>query len=377
MKTVVLIFLLPLTIFSQLLTNSTSINITKTWFQEPSGWTYPMIVSVPNTPVPANGYPVCILLHGNGGQGQGMITEFQNNLSCHALIAPTGYQNSWNISNEGSDAPDVEMIADLVNQLQTFSNVDASKIRIIGYSNGSALGNRIFIENNNPGIDMICTMVSQLTEASYHNGNFYAPSGVTDSSLPFCGYDVQITPITGRKYLNICNSNDPVIPYFGGLFMGLTFLDAQQSAFIVANSQGFTGSQLSSGNSIGSGSDVVEEFSYLSDQVVHLKGDAGHGTNEIQIDYLTSYMAVDCNPANIIENSSIKIELFPNPTTDKVQLEIENYDAEIEVYIYDVNGKLVEFATSYSFDLENYPSGFYVFRVIADSFTKEIKLLKQ
>ena len=82
MKTVVLIFLLPLTIFSQLLTNSTSINITKTWFQEPSGWTYPMIVSVPNTPVPANGYPVCILLHGNGGQGQGMITEFQNNLSC-------------------------------------------------------------------------------------------------------------------------------------------------------------------------------------------------------------------------------------------------------------------------------------------------------
>ena len=88
-------------------------------------------------------------------------------------------------------------------------------------------------------------------------------------------------------------------------------------------------------------------------------------------------MAVDCNPANVIENSSIKMELFPNPTTDKVQLEIENYDAEIEVYIYDVNGKLVEFATSYSFDLENYPSGFYVFRVIADSFTKEIKLLKQ
>ena len=146
MKTVVLIFLLPLTIFSQLLTNSTSINITKTWFQEPSGWTYPMIVSVPNTPVPANGYPVCILLHGNGGQGQGMITEFQNNLSCHALIAPTGYQNSWNISNEGSDAPDVEMIADLVNQLQTFSNVDASKIRIIGYSNGSALGNRVLLK---------------------------------------------------------------------------------------------------------------------------------------------------------------------------------------------------------------------------------------
>ena len=377
MKTVVLIFLLPLTIFSQLLTNSTSINITKTWFQEPSGWTYPMIVSVPNTPVPANGYPVCILLHGNGGQGQGMITEFQNDLSCHALIAPTGYQNSWNISDEGSDAPDVEMIADLVNQLQTFSNVDASKIRIIGYSNGSALGNRVFIENNNPGIDMICTMVSQLTEASYHNGNFYAPSGLTDSSLPFCGYDVQITPITGRKYLNICNSNDPVIPYFGGFFMGITFLDAQQSAFIVANSQGFTGSQLSSGNSIGTGPNVVEEFSYLSNQVVHLKGDAGHGTNETQIDYLTSFMTVDCNPANVIGNSSLKIELFPNPTTDKVQLEIENYDAEIEVYIYDVNGKLVEFTTSYTFDLENYPSGFYVFKVIADSFTKEIKLLKQ
>ena len=79
---------------------------------------------------PSNGYPVCILLHGNGGQGQSMLMEFQNKLDCHALIAPTGYQNSWNISDEASDAPDVEMVTDLVNQLQSFQMLMLQKLEL-------------------------------------------------------------------------------------------------------------------------------------------------------------------------------------------------------------------------------------------------------
>lgn len=378
MRVLFCFLVLPFSFFSQLLTNSTSINITKTWFQEPSGWTYPMIVSVPNTPVPANGYPVCILLHGNGGQGQGMIAQFQNYLDCHALVAPTGYMNSWNISEENSDAPDLEMVADLVNQLQTYSNVDPSKIRIIGFSNGSALANRLFVENTQPGIDIICGFVSQLSEANYHNGNFYLPSGQTSASLPYCGYDVITTPLTGRKYLNICNINDPLIPYIGGSSVGVTFLDAQDAAFIVAQSQGYNGNQLPNpGNFIGTPQNFLEEFSYLSGQVVHLKGDAGHGSNSSQLDYVSTFFSVDCSPANIHENSIVKIDLFPNPAFDRVELKIEDYSSDIEVFIFDVNGKIVEYSRSYIINLENYSPGIYLFKIIADSFTKEIKLVKK
>ena len=141
--------------FSENLTNSTEINITKYWSQEPSGWTYPINISVPEVDVIENGLPVCILLHGSGGNGYDMLLEWSTFLTDHILIAPTGYLNTWNIANELSEAPDVEMVDDLINLLQTYDNVNSNKIRILGHSNGSALANRIFIENTNPGVDII------------------------------------------------------------------------------------------------------------------------------------------------------------------------------------------------------------------------------
>ena len=36
------------------------------------------------------GYPVAILLHGNGGNGNQIIFNVKNTLECHV---PTGYQN--------------------------------------------------------------------------------------------------------------------------------------------------------------------------------------------------------------------------------------------------------------------------------------------
>ena len=291
-----LLLFLPSIIFSQALSNTTAIDISKTWSQEPSGWTYPMNISVPTSTAPTGGFPVCILLHGNGGMGAGMLAQFQNILDCHILVAPTGYLNSWNISDENSDAPDVEMVEDLINNLQSYSNVNPNKIRIIGSSNGAALSNRVFIENKNPGLDIICAIVSQLSEPQYHNGNFYYPSGETSQTLPYNGYDLVTTPLNNRKYLSICNTNDGAIPYYGGVSFGVNFLDAQEAAYIMAQSQGYTGTQLpSTGTQIGTS--TVYEYSYLANQVVHLRGDAGHGTNETQKDYISDFLNVECSVA--------------------------------------------------------------------------------
>ena len=219
-------------VHAQDLTDSTSIEITRSWEQEPAGWTYPMHIRVPDGPPPQGGFPVCILLHGNGGNGQDMVNGFSQLFDCHALVAPSGYAASWNICGENSDAPDVEMLGELVDTLQVFTNVNPNTIRVLGFSNGAALANRLLIENDDPGIETIAAVVSQLTEGQFHDGGYHAPSGETDPDLPLCGYDQPETVAAGRRYLSICNQNDPIIPYFGGeSIVGVDFVDAWAAAW--------------------------------------------------------------------------------------------------------------------------------------------------
>lgn len=293
-KVIFLIFLLlPIFAISQDLTETSTINITKTWSQEPNGYTYPMSIHVPTGAVPENGFPVAILLHGNGGSGSGIVSQFENILGCHILIAPSGYKNSWNLCAESSDAPDIEMVNELVIILQNLPNINSNKIRILGFSNGAGLANRVFIENTNPGIDIVCTIISQLSEPQYHLENFYQPSVLTNPSSEHCGYDVQVKPLNSRKYLSICNENDPVIPYKGGKsFVGVSFLSAESASYHIAKNQGYTGSQLEAGTSIGN--PTVFEFSYLSGNVTHIKGNDGHSMNKTQADYVKEFFS-DCN----------------------------------------------------------------------------------
>ncbi len=288
----------PLIGYSQILTNSTNISITKTWSSNTSGYTYPISITVPSGSVPQGGFPVCILLHGNGSQNLGKLAgppmlsqnQFGSVLNCHILVAPTGFENSWNICAENSDAPDVEMINDLINNLQTYTNVNPKKIRVLGTSNGAGLANRIFIENKNSGLDIVCAVVSPLNDFQYHSGNFYKPSGITDAKSSYCGYDVVASPLATRKYLSISNANDPIIPYLGGTsVVGANFLPAETAAFNIATFKGYSGSILTSGTTMGS--PAITEYSYLSGNVVHIKGTAGHAADATEKGYIKGYFS--------------------------------------------------------------------------------------
>ena len=340
MRTLLYIFLcFPILSVSQNLESTTNINIIKSWSQEPSGYSYPMNINVTAGIVLPNGFPVCILLHGNGGNGAGMLNEFMDILECHALVAPTGYLNSWNICAEDSDAPDIEMINDLVNILQTYSNINPNKIRIIGSSNGAGLANNIFIENKNTGIDIVCAIVSHLNEPQYHLGNFYKPSASTDPLSSFCGYDNLVNPLATRKYLSISNDNDPIIPYSGGTsVVGIDFLPAETAAYNIALNQGYTGSQLTSG--ITMGNPQITEYSYLSGDVVHIKGDAAHDANNTQLDYIKDYFLDCADVLNIDDYNLDKIKVYPNPTNSKITV-TGAYNKTIEYSIFNVFGQLV------------------------------------
>jgi len=322
------------------LTSATSINIKKTWSQQPNGYTYPMNIFVPSGTVPQGGFPVCILLHGNGGNGQGMINQFLSTLSCHILVAPSGYLTSWNICAENSDAPDVEMIQDLVNNLQGYTNVNPNKIRILGSSNGAGLANRVFIENTNPGIDIICAIVSHLNEPQYHSGNFYKPGNTTDPSGSFCGYNVLATPLKSRKYLSISNDNDNLIPYLGGTsVVGVSFLAAETAALTIAKYKGHTNNILATGVNMGDPS--ITEFSYLSGDVVHLKGNAMHGTNATQRSYIKKYFS-DCQASTNVPAilPAGVFEISPNPASDYVDIfSMGDMSEKVTLQLIGLNGQ--------------------------------------
>ena len=137
------------------------------------------------------------------------------------------------------------MVDDLINQLQTYSNINPNKIRILGSSNGGGLANNVFIANKNTGVDIVCAIVSHLNEPQFHLDNFYAASSSTDPSSSYCGYDSLVDPLNSRKYLSISNENDAVIPYTGGAsVVGIDFLDAENAAFYIAANQGYSESQI-------------------------------------------------------------------------------------------------------------------------------------
>ena len=271
------------------LTSLTEIIIEKTWAQQPNGYVYPIEIKVPESVEPIEGFPICVLLHANGSNGRRIINQFSSVLDDHILIAPTGYLNSWNICDERSDAPDLEMVDELVNTLSNYSNINLNKIRILGSSNGAGLANNIFIQNENPNIDIICAVVSHLNIPQYHDNNFYKYSTVTNPMSAFCGYEEITNPISSRKYLSISNINDPTIPYLGGNSkVGLDFLNAEDAIFYIAKNQGFTGEKLPpEGSALGN--PIIFEYSYLSGDVVHIKGNAMHSINPSQLDYLRTF----------------------------------------------------------------------------------------
>ncbi len=292
---VLLIGLLCVTVSAnaQNLTGASDLSLVQSWSQEPNGWSYPVAVSVPPGEMPAQGFPVGILLHGNGVNGFQMLNLGGNLLTDHILVAPTGYLNSWNLCGENSEAPDIAMLSDLVAQLSGFDNVDANHIRLIGSSNGAGLVNQAFIELDDPGVDAFVAIVSQMNQPQFHQGAFHRPSGVTDAPLSFCGYDDVVVPPQGRKYLSICNHNDSVVPYDGGPAVGNFFLPAEFAIHQVALQQGHVGPPVPGEPLAGTG---LTAFSYLEGNVVLVRGNAGHGTSPSQTMVASEFLSIEDVP---------------------------------------------------------------------------------
>jgi len=248
------------------LTNTT-LSITQTWLQEPTGYARTAVVQVP---AGAGPHPVIILLHGNGGTGAGTIAALNPHVSTAIRVAPDGYLNSWNVDGEASLAPDVAFIRDLIALLKTYDNVDAGKISIFGISNGSGMTNRLLIELDGAAFQNAGCQVSQMLAKMYHDSAFWF--NATGSNA----YDQTIAPAKRRRIISLNGTADPLIPYTGGTSAIGTFISAQESIYRFAQALGETGPQLADAAGIpGTGTNGYSapfvKYTYRSGQFVHYK----------------------------------------------------------------------------------------------------------
>jgi len=250
-----------------------SLSICQVWSQEPSGYARLTFVSAPEACSSGAKFPVVILLHGGGGEGN--LKHLKYLARSAVMLAPNGYKRFWNIIKERSKAPDTEFLLELIAQVgKNYPQADMDDVTILGVSNGAGMINRLLIETPAPRpFHRVMPMVSTLGKFQYHDGSFWTQSDDTTES-----YDLKIVPDTKPiEMIYFHGTNDTVIPYYGGYALGMKFYTAQKATFIWARQWGYTGDQIAENDGelipkteTFTNYDYVK-YSYLDGQVIHYK----------------------------------------------------------------------------------------------------------
>ena len=147
----------------------------------------------------AQTYPVAIVLHGVGGQGQGIAnyTDFHEYGTDWIVAYPDGIERNWNdgraeIQSVWETPPDdIGFLSALIAELETNLPVDTNKIYVIGTSNGGIMA-----------LKMGCERADSITGI-----------GVVTASFPV---DMECEPTEPLEVVIMNGTNDPLMPYEGG-----------------------------------------------------------------------------------------------------------------------------------------------------------------
>lgn len=259
---------------------STTLTLTQTWSQE-TNFSRTAHVQVPVSS--ADKYQVIIFLHGAGGSGSNMLTQYSNNFEEYIKVGMDGYQNKWNIKNEPTKADDISFLDAIISQLKSYSNVDTQKITLFGVSNGAGLVLKAIIELPEDRFNHAIHLVTQLTTDQYRDGKFW------HNEYPSDEYIIEKTLPNRAKIISFHGTNDTVIPYDGGTvtWLNRTFYDAHESIFYFARANGYEGA-IQAGNGLSTINSNIKAYPYLDQGVVHYKIlEGGHGLNEYKNDIVS------------------------------------------------------------------------------------------
>ncbi|MEC9228677.1 MAG: pentapeptide repeat-containing protein, partial [Verrucomicrobiota bacterium] len=242
---------------------------TQSWTQE-TGYKRVAHIKYPETD--AQSYPVLILLHGAGSNAYSKINQYID-LNNYILVALQGYDNRWNIQTESTKADDLNYIENIINQLKTYSDVDASNISLLGSSNGAAMVNRAMIELPAGTFKNAITLASQLSTDQYRDNSFWGDDN--NDGI----FDTEYTLSQDLRVLSLHGTNDTTIPYDGGYvnFIKRTFIEARESNLILARALGYSG-DLATGTTPFIEKPEIVKYEYLGGDAEHYQFiDGNHG----------------------------------------------------------------------------------------------------
>merc|ERR1719347_2483630 len=192
-----------------------TLTLVQSWSQE-TDYSRTAKVAVPATTA-GQKVPVVFHLHGNGGQGNTRPVGGWLGDDC-IIVAPDGYERSWNVYTEKSKADDVSFILDLITKIGAeIPAADMNNVNIIGTSNGAALTYRLMIET---GADRpfrrAFPMVSSLISPQYHDDQFWS-SSVSAAPGEANVYDTPVVPVFADnfEYAHFHGTEDGALQYEG------------------------------------------------------------------------------------------------------------------------------------------------------------------
>lgn len=184
------------------------------------------LVSIPESYFPSEApMPLVVVLHGAGGNGEGMIslTDFSplNELANFIAVYPNGLNGFWNDGRIGDPRiddtiDDVSFLTTLVLSMQDTLNIDASRVYFTGYSMGGFMSMRVACR----APEMVAAVAS-------------VAATMPQYILSECA---GTTPI---PFMLIHGTNDTVIPWLGYVTQsGTGYLSALDTAAYWANRNG-------------------------------------------------------------------------------------------------------------------------------------------
>ena len=104
-------------------------------------------------------------------------------------------------------------------------------------------------------------------------------------------------------------------------------------------------------------------------------GQGDHNKSE----HKNTYEIGSCKPSSISNyNEEIKVKYYPNPVTNKLNLELPR--GENEIVVYNITGKIISqtkvVGRYFSYDMSNFGSGLFVFKVLNNGKQKMFKVIK-
>jgi hypothetical protein len=100
--------------------------------------------------------------------------------------------------------------------------------------------------------------------------------------------------------------------------------------------------------------------------------------NGCGIDSLTKQDLIYCSGGpnlSIIEISN-KINVFPNPTKENINISIDNFNGNIQIEVCDLIGNRLQLTNETTISLRNYSKGIYILKVAYGDRVEEIKVIK-